>query len=263
MNDALYIAATGMQAQQLNVDTIANNLVNVNTAGFKAGRVSFMDLVYRELGRAAGSAGATEGVAARSMGQGTGVGIASLSKLFVQGDLKKTDVPLDLAIQGNGFFEVTLPDGTQAFTRGGSMQVNHDGFLVSADGYMLKPSVRVGSDFKQIRVGADGKVTVLASGLSTPFEAGGLELTNFASPAGLVALGQNLYKASEASGDPVAAKAGEDGAGTVAQGFVESSNVKMVDEMVNLMVAQRAYEMSVKVIQASDEMLAMSNNLRK
>jgi flagellar basal-body rod protein FlgG len=260
MNDSLYIAATGMQAQQLNVDTIANNLVNVNTAGFKAGRVSFMDLVYRELGRA-GSAPDAPG--ARGLGQGTGVGVASLSKLFVQGDLKKTDVPLDLAIQGNGFFEVTQPDGTQAFTRGGSMQVNHDGFLVSADGYLLKPNVRVGNDFKQIQVSADGKVSVLASGSSTPFEAGRLEIANFANASGLVALGQNLYKSSDVSGDPVTLKPGEDGAGTVAQGFVESSNVKMVDEMVNLMVAQRAYEMSVKVIQASDEMLAMSNNLRK
>jgi flagellar basal-body rod protein FlgG len=259
MNDSLYIAATGMQAQQLNVDTIANNLVNVNTSGFKAGRVSFMDLVYRELGRAGSAA---DGAGAR-VGQGTGVGVASLSKLFVQGDLKKTDVPLDLAIQGNGFFEVTLADGSQAYTRGGSMQVNRDGFLVSADGFLLKPSVRVGSDFKQIQVSADGKVSVLASGSSTPFEAGRLELTSFANASGLVALGQNLYRPSEASGEPVYVKPGEDGAGTVAQGFVESSNVKMVDEMVNLMVAQRAYEMSVKVIQASDEMLAMSNNLRK
>lgn len=260
MNDSLYIAATGMQAQQLNVDTIANNLVNVNTAGFKAGRVNFMDLVYRELVRAGAVA---DSATAHGLGSGTGVGVASLAKLFAQGDLKRTDVPLDLAIQGSGFFEVTLADGTQAYTRGGSMQVNRDGYLVSADGYLLKPSVRVGSDFKQIQVSADGKVTALASGSSTPSEVGRLELANFANPAGLVALGQNLYKPSEASGDAVYVKPGEDGAGSIAQGFVESSNVKMVDEMVNLMVAQRAYEMSVKVIQALDEMLAMSNNLRK
>jgi flagellar basal-body rod protein FlgG len=260
MNDSLYIAATGMQAQQLSVDTIANNLVNVNTSGFKAGRVNFMDLVYRELGR---TGSVTDNATARSLGLGTGVGVASLSKLLVQGDLKKTDGPLDLAIQGSGFFEVTLADGTPAYTRGGPMQVNRDGYLVSADGYLLKPSVRVGSDFRQVQVGVDGKVTVLASGSSTPSEAGRLELATFANSAGLVALGQNLYKPSEASGDAVYVKPGEDGAGSIAQGFVESSNVKMVDEMVNLMVAQRAYEMSVKVIQASDEMLAMSNNLRK
>lgn len=260
MNDALYIAATGMQSQQLNVDTIANNLANVSTPGYKAGRVSFQDMVYRGLGHLP-SPDAPLG--ATALQQGSGVAVALLSKLFSYGELKKTDSPLDLAIQGDGFFEVTLADGTSAYTRGGSLQVNADGFLATVDGYALRPNIHMGTDAKGIQISTDGKVIAQLGGSSKAVEVGRVDLVMFNDPSALTPLGQNLYKASDRSGEAIAARPGEEGCGTIAQGFVEASNVKMVDEMVNLVVAQRAYEMSVKVIQASDDMLAMSNNLRR
>ena len=260
MNDALYIAATGMHMQQKNVDTIANNLANINTPGFKKGRVSFQDMVYRELSHAAPT-GDAQGTP--SMWQGSGVGIASLSKLFTSGELKKTELPLDLAIQGEGFFEVSAEDGTHAYTRGGSLMVDKDGFLSSGDGHVLKPAIHIGPDAKDIAIHADGRVLVRTADHGEAIEVGRIELAHFADTSGLVGLGGNLYKPSERSGDAIYGRPGENGLGTIAQGFVEGSNVKLVEEMVDLMVAQRAYESSVKVIQASDEMLAMSNNLRK
>lgn len=260
MNDALYIAATGMHTQQMNVDTIANNLANINTPGFKKGRVSFQDLIYREIGKA----GLTDDPqATASLWHGSGVGIASLAKLFAAGELKKTDMPLDLAIQGDGFLEIALPDGSHAYSRGGSLQVNRDGFLATADGNALKPGIHIGLDAKEIAIKADGTVLARQGDQKEAVEVGRIELANFTDPAGLTALGDSLYRSSEKSGDARYGRPGEDGFGAVAQGFVESSNVKMIDEMVNLMVAQRAYEMSVKVIQASDEMLGMSNNLHR
>jgi flagellar basal-body rod protein FlgG len=244
----------------MNVDTIANNLANVNTPGFKKGRVSFQDLVYRELGQ---PLLLQDGQPGTSLGRGTGVGIASLSKLFAGGELKRTDVPLDVAIQGDGFFEVTLPDGTHAYSRGGSLQVNREGLLATAAGNPLKPGIHIGFDAKEISIKTDGTVFVRSRDQREAVEAGRIELVNFADTSGLLALGENLYRPTERSGDAIYGRPGEDGWGGIAQGFIESSNVKLVDEMVNLMVAQRAYEMSVKVIQASDEMLGMSNNLRR
>jgi flagellar basal-body rod protein FlgG len=260
MNDSLYIAATGMQAQQLNVDTIANNLANINTSGYKAGRVSFQDLVYRGLVHASSP---DDVVGSANLGHGTGVGISSLSKLFTLGDFKQTSSPLDVAIRGNGFLEVTMADGSLAYTRGGSLQVNQDGFLATVDGTLLKPNIHIGADAKGVTITADGRVQVVAGNATAATEVGRIELVSFSDPSALVALGQNLYKPSDKSGDPVYGKPTEDGLGSIAQGYLEGSNVKMVDEMVNLMVAQRAYEMNVKVIQAADEMLGMSNNLRR
>ena len=261
MNDALYIAATGMHMQQKNVDAIANNLANVNTPGFKKGRVSFEDLVYRDMSAAA-SAG-VNGNPSQRLWQGSGVGLASISKSFITGDLKKTDAPLDFAIAGEGFFEVVSPDATPAYTRGGSLTVDKEGFLATLDGHVLKPAIHIGTEFKDIAVKADGSVMVRMRDQDTAVEVGRIELARFADVNGLVAMGSNMYKTSEQSGDPIYGRAGEDGMGTIAQGFIEGSNVKLIEEMVDLMVAQRAYESSVKVIQASDELLAMSNNLRK
>jgi flagellar basal-body rod protein FlgG len=254
MNDALYIAATGMQAQQKSVDTIANNLANVNTPGFKRGKASFEDLVYR--GLQVGQAGAI-------VRQGSGVGIASLAKVFDAGELRKTDQPLDLAIDGVGFIEVTAADGTSAYSRGGTLTVDRDGLLATADGYALKPGIHVGGDTAEITIQPDGRVLVRASGQADAAEVGRIDLVRFADTDGLVALGGNLYRPSGKSGDAIYGKAGEDGMGRLAQGKAEASNVRLIDEMVGLMAAQRAYESSVKVIQAADEMLAMSNNLRK
>jgi flagellar basal-body rod protein FlgG len=258
MNDALYIAATGMQAQQLSVDTIANNLANINTSGFKMSRVSFSDMMYRDLNQSAGL-----DLHSLSFGQGMGVSIAGLSKLFSQGELRQTDAPLDVAIQGNGFLEIALADGTTAFSRGGSLQVNRDGFLTNADGNLLKPNIHVGIDAKSIAIGSNGRVMVVGANQSTATEVGRIEMVNFSDPSALLAFGHNTYGPSERSGDPASGMPGDEGFGVLAPGFIETSNVKLVDEMVNLMIAQRAYGMSVKVIQAADDLLSMSNNLRR
>lgn len=259
MNDALYIAATGMHMQQKSVETIANNLANVNTPGFKKSHVSFADMVYRDL---AGGTPSLDSTAAQSLWQGSGVSIASLTKVFSQGELKQTNA-MDVAIRGEGFIELTSADGSLAYSRGGTLTVSKDGLLCLGDGYALKPSIHVGTDAAAITVGSDGRVLVQPKDGSAPVEAGRVELVRFADQTGLVGLGNNLYRPSEHSGDAISARAAEDGMGTLAQGYLESSNVSLVEEMVDLTVAQRAYESSVKVIQAADEMLAMSNNLRK
>lgn len=264
MFDALYIGATGMQAQQLNVDTIANNLANVNTTGFKRARVSFTDLVARDSTRlTAGSAGDESGVFGHGLSLGAGVGIANLSKLFDMGDLKKTDAPFDVTVRGDGFMEVVLPDGSSAFTRGGTLKVNKDGLLATLSGLALKPGISIPEDAQELLVHADGRVQVRTSVGGTPLDVGRMELVRFASPQGLIAQGDNLYRSGADSGDPISARAGEDGVGTLAQGYLEGSNVKMVEEMVNLMVAQRTYEANVKIVQAADEILGLVNGLRR
>jgi flagellar basal-body rod protein FlgG len=186
-----------------------------------------------------------------------------MSKVFDNGELKKTESPLDVAIRGDGFLEVTMPDGSSAYTRGGSLKVNKDGLLATQAGYPLRPAIAVPDNAQSVVIGADGRVLVRLANQTAPIEAGQLELVRFANAGALAAQGDNLYRASESSGEAIAARAGEEGAGTLAQGFLEGSNVKMVDEMVNLMLAQRAYEASVKVVQAADEMLGLVNNLRK
>jgi flagellar basal-body rod protein FlgG len=265
MFDALQIAATGMQAQQQNVDTIANNLANVNTAGFKKARVTFSDLVRQGVQPAgvASDAGAGAGALDARPRIGTGVGIAAIAKLFDAGDVRKTDMPLDIAIAGEGFFEVEMPDGVRAYTRAGSLKVNSEGLLSTQSGQVLKPNVMIPDKIQALVITRDGKVQVSLPNQATPVETGRLDMVRFANPGALTALGDNLYRSSETSGEPIAGRPGEDAMGTVRQGFLEGSNVKMVEEVVNLMLAQRAYEASVKVVQASDDMLAMVNNLRK
>ncbi|MDQ0045424.1 flagellar basal-body rod protein FlgG [Variovorax boronicumulans] len=262
MFDALYISATGLQAQQLNVDTIANNLANVNTTGFKKGKVGFSDLMVREAGRLQPSQ-EEAGILGAGNRLGAGVGIASVSKLFDMGDLKKTESAWDLAIQGEGFLEVTMPDGSSAYTRGGTFKSNKDGLLATSGGYALKANVAVPDNAQRLQIDSDGRVRVEVAGQGTPVEIGQLDLVRFTSPAALMPQGDNLYRSSTGSGDAIAGKAAEDGMGSFAQGFLEGSNVKLNEEMVNLMVAQRVYEANVKVMQASDEMLGMINGLRK
>jgi flagellar basal-body rod protein FlgG len=268
MFDALYIGATGMQAQQLNVDTIANNLANVNTTGFKKGRVSFSDLMTLEASRLPAAGGAADpaqdtGPLAAIPRMGAGVGVSSVAKLFDMGSITSTGSAWDIAIQGDGFIQVTLPDGSAAFTRGGTLKVNSDGMLATLSGQPLKPGISIPSNATAVAIATDGTVSVTVPNQSKPVNAGQLQLVRFANPTALLAQGDNLYRASDGSGEPIAGNAGQDGIGTLQQGSVEGSNVKMVDEMVGLMVAQRAYEASVKVVQASDEMLGMVNNLRK
>lgn len=265
MIDALYIGATGMHAQQMNVETISNNLANVNTIGYKKGRVGFSDLVTRDAGRVAQPTGAESEAGLFSPAQrlGVGVGISSMSKIFDLGDIKKTESAYDLAIQGDGFFEVSMPDGTRAFTRGGTFKVNKDGQLATEAGHVLKPGIAIPDNVQAMTITADGRVQVSVAGQSGSIEAGQLEMVRFTSPALLTAQGENLYRSNDNTGEPVAGRPGENGIGTLAQGFLEGSNVKLVEEMVSLMIAQRAYEASVKVVQASDEMLGMVNNLRR
>ena len=262
MFDALSIAATGMQAQQLHVETIANNLTNINTVGYKKSRVAFADLVAADSARAA-SGPADLAPLSGAQHVGAGVGVARLEKLFDQGELKQTGNALDVAINGAGFLEVTMADGSRAFSRGGSLKVNSEGLLVTAEGQPLKPGITIPSNAQSVTISATGQVKVLVSGQSTPIEVGQLELVRFGNPSSLQALGNGLYRATEGSGEAIAARPGQDDSGTIVQGAVETSNVKMVDEMVGLMLAQRAYEASVKVAQAADEMLGMVNNLRK
>ncbi|WP_048437844.1 flagellar basal-body rod protein FlgG [Caenimonas sp. SL110] len=265
MSDALYIAATGMQAQQAGVDVIANNLANVNTTAFKRGRVGFADLMTREAMRVAGAIGASQGAetSVQMQRMGAGVAMTGMGKVFDPGEIKKTDSPLDIAIRGEGFLEVTLADGTHAYTRGGSLKVNRDGVLETQAGHALRPSISIPANAESISIAADGRVTVRLANQASPVDAGQIDLYRFSNASRLEAMGDNLYRASEASGEAIAGRPGEDGAGLFAQGFLEGSNVKMVDEMVNLMLAQRAYEASVKVVQAADEMMGLVNNLRK
>lgn len=257
MLDSLYIGATGMQAQQMNIDVISNNLANVNTSGFKRNRIDFQDLLYRTMGTAPTTA-ADSTNAPRS---GMGTSIAGTGKVFTIGDVKRTDQPLDLAIRGQGFFEITMPDGTSAYTRAGAFQLNGDGMLVTQDGNALSASIHIPPDATSVKVDTDGSVSVTVPTEKQPVAIGHIDLVNFVNPSGLTPIGDNLYSANIASGDPIHNAPGQNGSGTVAQGFLEASNVKLIDEMINLIVAQRAYEINSKVVQASDEMLSISNGL--
>jgi flagellar basal-body rod protein FlgG len=261
MQDALQIAATGMQAQQLHVDTIANNLANVATTGFKRAKVSFHDLVTRV---ADASISNTAPAGAAPMGQtGIGVSVASVSRQFDGGELRKTDSMYDLAIAGDGFVEVSMPDGTRAFTRGGVLRVNADGLLATGSGQPLAGAIAVPDNLETLLIDSEGRVQAKVRGQSHPVDLGTLSLARFMAPGALAVGGDGLYRATEQSGEAIGGRAGEDGVGVFRQGHLEGSNVKMVDEMVGLMVAQRAYEASVNVARAADEMLGMVNNLRK
>jgi flagellar basal-body rod protein FlgG len=260
MIDSLYIGASGLNSQQMNVDTISNNLANVNTPAYKKSSISFQDLMYRDV---AGSGIDINGNPDVTQHFGAGVGVMQLNKLFQDGVLKQTGSPMDIAISGKGFLEVTLPDGSSAYTRSGSLQITPDGLLATSDGNPLKQMIHIPSDMKDIVIDSTGKVTVSVPNETNRIEVGQIELTNFINPAGLTPLGNNLYIPTDKAGEPVIGNAGSDSFGTISQGYVEASNVSLVDEMVSLILAQRAYEVSAKVIQASDEMLGISNNLRR
>jgi flagellar basal-body rod protein FlgG len=263
MFDALYIAATGMQAQQLNVDTIANNLTNANTAGFKKSRVAFADLVTSEATRFPKGNEADAGPMAAARRLGSGVGVVRMDRMFDAGDLRQTGAALDVAIQGSGFLELSMPDGTLGYSRGGTLKINNEGQLVTLGGNVLRPGIQVPVNAQDIRISNDGRVTARLPGHTTPAELGQLELVRFANPAMLQSLGDGVYRVTEGSGEAITSHAGHDDSGSIVQGAIEGSNVKLGDEMIDLMIAQRAYAASVKVVQASDEMLGMVNNLRK
>ena len=259
---SLWTSATGMNAQALNLDVIANNLANVSTSGFKKSRAEFQDLLYETL-RPAGTSSSQDTQVPTGIQLGHGTRPSTVLKIFTQGDLEHTKNELDLAIEGDGFFQISMPNGETAFTRDGGFKLDSEGRVVNADGFALEPEITIPTDAVSISVGMDGTVSVLQAGETTPTEVGTIELARFVNPAGLIALGKNLYLPSEASGDEMTGTAGEDGLGTIAQGFLEMSNVTVVEEMVNMITAQRAYEANSKSIQTADEMLAIANNIKR
>jgi len=259
---ALWTASTGMQGQALNIDVISNNLANVNTTGFKRSRADFQDLFYQSL-RIAGAASSSGTEIPTSNQVGLGAKIAAVAKIFNQGDYKQTGNELDLAIDGKGFFQVATPDGEIAYSRAGSFKLDGDGSMVTSDGYLLEPQITVPTNAVQLTVGPDGTVTVMNAGETTPSEIGKIETARFANPAGLTGIGRNLLMESETSGSPTTGTPGEDGLGTINQGYLEMSNVNVVEEMVCMILAQRAYEINGKAIQTADEMLQMANNVKR
>ncbi|KAA0258768.1 flagellar basal-body rod protein FlgG [Deferribacter autotrophicus] len=258
----LWTAASGMTTQQINIDNIANNLANVNTAGFKKSRVNFEDLLYQEI-RPAGAVTATGINHPTGIQIGLGSKVVSTEKIFSQGNFQQTGNPLDLTIEGDGFFQVTLPDGTIGYTRNGSFKIDADGNLVTAEGYLLEPNIAIPENALEIIVGEDGTVSVTLPGEAEPTELGQIELAKFINPSGLRSIGKNIYLQTAASGEPITGVPGEEGLGTIAQGILEMSNVNVVEEMVNLITGQRAYEINSKAIQTGDEMLQIVNNLKR
>jgi flagellar basal-body rod protein FlgG len=257
---ALYSAASGLEAQQLTIDVIANNLANVNTAGYKQSRSEFQDLLYQNV-RASGAASSTSTDLPVGLQVGLGSRPVATSRLFSQGDFRQTGNPLDLVIEGNGFFQVRLPNGEIAYTRAGSFHLNREGSVVTADGNPIDPQITIPNDALTITVGTDGTVSVTQPGQSQAQQVGTIQLALFQNPAGLNAAGKNLFMPTTSSGEPITGPAGENGIGTINQGFIEQSNVSVVEEMVNMIVGQRAYEINSKVVRTADEMLQTMNNV--
>ena len=259
---ALWSAASGMLAQELNIDTISNNLANVNTTGFKRSRVDFQDLMYQSF-RTAGAmaAGGTQIPTGIQVGHGSRP--VATQKIFSQGDFMQTEAPLDMVIEGDGFFPVLLGDGTIAYTRAGAFKQDGQGRVVTSDGYLLQPGITIPASATDISISSDGTVEITLPNANAPQQVGVIQLAKFANPAGLESIGRNLFAETTASGAAIMGNPGSNGFGTIAQGVLEMSNVKLVEEMVNLIVAQRAYEISSKSIQAADEMLGIANNIRR
>jgi flagellar basal-body rod protein FlgG len=257
---ALYTAASGMNAQQANIDNVAHNLANVNTSGFKKSHMQFEDLVYQEM-RAPGSPTSVAGEAPVGLAVGLGSRPTASARDFTSGNLRATNAPLDVAIEGDGFFQVTLPDGTQGFTRAGALVRDAQGLLKTMSGYPLDPQITIPENATSVTISREGIVSAAIAGQSAAQELGTLELAIFQNPAGLKAMGGNVFTVTTASGEPQTGVPGTDGRGTLAQGFLEDSNVSVVEEMVNMILGQRAYEANSKVIKAADEMLAQVNNL--
>lgn len=260
---SMWSAASGMQAQTTNIDVISNNLANVSTSGFKRSRADFQDLLYETI-RPAGAASSADGTQVPSGIQvGHGVRTVAVQKSFQQGDFQRTDNQLDMAIEGDGFFQILMPNGETGYTRAGTFKLDSEGRVVTSDGYLLTPELTVPDQTTSVHIAGDGTVTVKQAGSVESTEIGTIELARFINPAGLSSIGKNLYEVTEASGDAVTGTPGEDGLGPISQGFVELSNVKVVDEMVNMIAAQRAYEVNSKTIRTADEMLQMANNIRR
>jgi len=261
---SLYSAATGMKAQQLFVDNISNNLANVNTMGFKKSKLEFEDLLYQTM-EEPGENISDQNINPTGLQVGLGVKPAGTQKIFSQGSLVQTENKLDFAIQGDGFFQVSRPDGSTAYTRDGAFKLSDEGYIVTTSGYLLEPEIvlPVDADAEQFTIDTNGKIYMKMVNEDVLEEVGQLELARFINPAGLKSLGGNLYESTAASGEPVVNEPGLEGMGTLSQGYLEASNVQIVEEMVNMIMAQRAYEIASKGVTTSEEMLQVANQLKR
>lgn len=254
MIKSLWIAKTGLDAQQTQMDTIANNLANVSTSGFKRSRAVFEDLLYQNL-RQPGANSSQQTQLPSGLQIGTGVRTVATERIHTQGNLQQTSNDKDVAIQGAGFFQVTLPDGTTAYTRDGSFQTDSQGQLVTSSGFVVQPAITIPANAQSLTIGRDGTVSVTQPGSANPVQVGSLQLATFINPAGLESRGENLYVETTASGNPSTNTPGTNGAGMLSQGYVETSNVNVAEELVNMIQTQRAYEINSKAITTSDQML--------
>ncbi|HUJ23020.1 MAG TPA: flagellar basal-body rod protein FlgG [Bryobacteraceae bacterium] len=260
---ALFSAASGMSAQQTNVENIANNLANANTTGYKARRAQFQDLLYQSMTTPGTQAG-QQTVVPTGLQLGLGTRAASNEIIFTQGDFSETDNPLDVVIQGPGFFQVRQPNGTLAYTRAGNFQMDRNGNVVTSDGNPIEPQITIPPQAQGVNIATDGTVSFTQPGQTAAQVAGQLQLAMFQNPAGLNSIGRNLYLPTDASGDAIVGNPGsQEGMGTLLQGYTEQSNVSVVEEFINLIVAQRAYEANAKVVKAADDMYQQVNNLRQ
>ncbi|ESR26776.1 flagellar basal-body rod protein FlgG [Lutibaculum baratangense] len=259
---ALNIAATGMKAQELNVEVISNNIANMRTTGFKRQRPDFQDLLYQDLRRPGTTTSATGTQVPAGLEIGLGVRTAATPRVMSQGDVVGTESQLDLAIRGDGFFRIQLPDGRTAYTRDGSFERDANGTLVTVDGYQVQPGIVIPENTISLTINSEGTVQATLQNGQDAVELGQIDLARFVNPVGLEGLGDNLYVATAASGDEQVGNAGQEGFGTLLQGYLEQANVNAVAEMSDLIAAQRAYEMNARVVSAADEMLSATSNLR-
>lgn len=257
---SLWIARTGLDAQQTQLDVISNNLANVSTNGFKRARAVFEDLLYQTM-RQPGAQSSQQTQIPSGLQLGTGVRPVSTARIFTQGNIQKTDNSLDVAVQGNGFFQVLLPDGTTGYTRDGSFQKDNQGQIVTADGYPVQPNITIPANALTVSIGTDGTVSITQSGTAATTQIGSIQLATFINPGGLQSIGQNLFLETAASGTPTPNTPGTNGAGIVNQGYVETSNVNVAEELVTMIQTQRAYELNSKVVSTSDAMLGRLTQL--
>jgi flagellar basal-body rod protein FlgG len=257
--ESLWVAKTGLEAQQTRMSVVSQNLANVNTTGYKRQRVMFEDLLYQNVVQS-GALTSQQTEAATGLNIGTGVRVVATDRQFSQGNLVTTSNPFDIAINGRGFFEILLPDGSQAYTRDGTFQVNADGQLVSASGYTLQPAITIPAGATAVTIGIDGVISAVPPGQSDAIQVGTLQLTDFVNPGGLQPRGQNLYMETVSSGPPQPGSPGLNGLGTIIQGSLETSNVNVVEELVSMIETQRAYEMNSRAIETADQMLQHLTN---
>lgn len=258
--ESLWIARTGLEAQQMRMNVVAQNLSNVNTTGYKRQRAMFEDLMYQNVVQSGGLT-SQQTAAPTGLNLGTGVRVVATDRQFAQGNMVTTNNPFDIAIQGRGFFEIALPDGSQAFTRDGTFQLNSDGQLVTSSGYTVQPAITIPPNAQAVTIGADGTVSAVLAGQTTPTQVGTVQLTDFVNPAGLQPRGQNLFMETVSSGPPQPSTPGLNGLGTLGQGSLETSNVSVVEELVAMIETQRAYEMNSRSIETSDQMLQRLTSL--